>query len=321
MRWLLTAGLAFTIAGAPGQGHAQGGTDVWVVDVHASGGAITAGRPLNLTRRAGYDNQPGFSADGRTVFFTSVREDAQADIWRIAVTGGAAERQTATPESEYSALVTPDGEHMSVIRVERDSAQRLWRFPLRGDALPSLILHTLQPTGYHLWTGEHTLAAFVLGSPNALVLADLRTGQVDTLSRNIGRALAKIPGREAFTYLQMIRDSTAWITEVDVRTRASARIAPAAPGAGYHVWTPDGVLLSAAGSQILAWSGDRWTVVADFAEFGVEGISRLALSPGGDRLAFVAEDQGEGEAYSARQDARALLRGDPAARPGHLREP
>ena len=41
-------------------------------------------------------------------------------------------RVTNTPESEYSPTVTPDGAHISVIRVEADGTQRLWRFTLDG---------------------------------------------------------------------------------------------------------------------------------------------------------------------------------------------
>ena len=269
---------------------AQGGTDIWVVTFNDVGGHVSVGRPQNVTRRGGYDNQPAFSVDGKAIYYTSVRDDAQADIWRVPVAGGATTRVTETPESEYSAMPTPDGLHLSVIRVERDSTQRLWRFPLDGGS-PSLVLRALRPVGYHVWVGEHTLGTFVLGSPNALVLSDTRTERADTLARNIGRALVKVRGRDAFTFLQVGGD-TAWISEVDVRTRQVRRVAPAPPRADYHLWTPSGQLIVATGSRLWIRVSDRWDLLADFAELGVRGISRLALSPGGDRLAFVAEDAG-----------------------------
>lgn len=273
---------------------AQGGTDIWVAPLSEIGSRLSVGRPVNVTARPGYDNQPAFTRDGARILFTSVREDAQADIWRVSVTGGAHSRVTSTPESEYSATIIPGGEGFSVIRVERDSTQRLWRFD-DGGGSPALVLHALRPVGYHVWVGAATLGTFVLsppgsrGVPNALVLVDARTERADTLARGIGRALARSPGRDAFTFLQEGAD-TNWISEVDVRTHAIRRIAPAPPRADYHVWTAGGHLITAEGTRILVRVGDRWDVLADFAPLGVKGITRLALSPAGDRIAFVAAD-------------------------------
>ena len=41
---------------------AQGGTDIWVAELRGQGSALEFGRPRNLTNRAGYDNQPQFTA-------------------------------------------------------------------------------------------------------------------------------------------------------------------------------------------------------------------------------------------------------------------
>ena len=282
------------VAVLPTEARAQAGTDVWVVTLSEIGSRLSVGRPVNVTRRAGYDNQPAFTRDGAQVLFTSVREDAQADIWRVSVRGGPHTRVTSTPESEYSATPIPEGTGFSVIRVERDSTQRLWRFEDDGSS-PALVLHALRPVGYHVWVGTATLGTFVLspagsrGVPNALVLVDPRSERADTLARDIGRALVKVPGRDAFTFLQIGRD-TSWISEVDVRTQAIRRVAPAAPGADYHLWTPGGQLLAAAGTQLLVRVGERWDVLADFAPLAVKGLSRLAISPTGDRIAFVAAD-------------------------------
>lgn len=266
---------------------AQGGTDILVLPFRELGDRVTVGAPVNVTRRAGYDNQPAFTRDGTAILFTSTRGDGQADIWRVPVDGGAHARVTDTPESEYSATPIPDGTGFSVIRVERDSTQRLWRFDDDGTS-PALVLRALRPVGYHVWVGV-TLGAFVLGSPNALVLVDARTERADTLARNIGRALVRVPGRDAFTFLQQGAD-TNWISEVDVRTRAIRRVVPAPRGADYHLWTPGGRLVTAVGTRLLLRVGDRWDLLADFAALGVRDLSRLALSPRGDRLAVVAAD-------------------------------
>ena len=48
-------------------------------------GAIEIGPAVNITNNPGYDNQPFFTPDGRSVLFTSVRGPAgttQTDIYR-----------------------------------------------------------------------------------------------------------------------------------------------------------------------------------------------------------------------------------------------
>ena len=68
--------------------NAQGGSDIYIVPIEVHGTHIVVGRPKNATKRAGYDNQPSFTPDGSTVLFTSIREDAQSDIWKVSVDGG-----------------------------------------------------------------------------------------------------------------------------------------------------------------------------------------------------------------------------------------
>lgn len=288
MRTIVGLALALCFVGGESL-HAQGGTDVWVVSLSARGSSVTLGRPRNLTTRPGYDNQPTFTPDGAALLYTRIEGGGPPDIWRAPLSGGAPTRFTRTEvESEYSATVMPDGRGISVIRVEADSTQRLWAFG--WDGMPSrVILPMLKPVGYHVWIGETAIGAFVLGEPNALVVADPRTERVDTLARGIGRAFARVPGRDAFTFIHMIGD-TAVVSEVDVRTNAVRRLAVAPTGGEYHVWTPSGRLLLSAGTRIYHWTDGRWDVAADFAAFGVRGITRLALSPDGTQLAFVATE-------------------------------
>jgi len=296
--------LAFALCGvapigAPLGAQGRPSTDVYVVPIREAGATLTVGAPRNLTHRIGYDNQPSFTAKGDAVLYTSTRDDGQADIWKVPVKGGDPVRVTNTPESEYSATVTPDGKYFSVIRVERDSTQRLWKFPLDGAGDPELVLRDVKPVGYHLWASDHQLVLFVLGgalgtpagNASTLQLADDRTGASRVVGARIGRALSKVPGRDVVTFQQLVRDSASWITELDVRTGATKRLMSPPPGADYHVWTPGGLLLAAAGTKLYLWSNGAWDVAADLGAYGVKNISRLAVSPKGDWLAFVAEDR------------------------------
>lgn len=297
LRSLAMAAFAATAPLAATQAQGRPSTDIWLVTLDGPG-IPRVGRAENLTQRIGYDNQPSFTPDGQAILYTRIEGDAPSDVWRIDLVTHALVNVTHTSiESEYSPTPMPDGRHFSSVRVEADSTQRLWRFALDGSEAPMLLLEKVAPVGYHVWASDVTLGLYVLGAPlgrgNApatLQLADVRTGTAEVVARDIGRALQKIPGRPAISYLQQGKD-TSWITALDVRTGRSSRIAPAPAHSDYHVWLPSGVLVASAGTRLLVWVDGRWDVLADLAVDGVRNISRLALSPTGDRLAFVAEDR------------------------------
>lgn len=263
--------------------------DIWVADLTIRGGRLRVGAPVNVTARPGYDNQPAFLRDGSGLYYTRI-DDGQADVWRYDFATRRAVRITTTPESEYSPTPLPNDSGFSAVRVEADSTQRLWRFAPDGSN-PSLLLPDVRPVGYHAWAGAARVALFVLGEPNALVVANVATGRADTMARDIGRSLQSIPGRPAASFVHWISEHEQYLAEVDVSSRATLRLVRLPRGAEFHAWTPYGAVLAAVGSKLYQWEplgGDSWKQIADLGRAGVRGITRLAVSPDGRRLAFVA---------------------------------
>ncbi|HEV2670823.1 MAG TPA: hypothetical protein VGU74_07015 [Gemmatimonadales bacterium] len=266
-------------------------TDVYLADLRVAQGRLTVGQPVNVTARPGYDNQPFFLADGRAFLYTSIR-DSQADIYRYDIDKHMSVRVTATRESEYSPTPLPDGTGFSVVRVEADSTQRLWAFDLDGSR-PRVVLDSIKPAGYHAWVDAHTVVLYVLGSPATLRIADAsspgRRGEV--VATDVGRSLQRIPGRSSVSFLQ--RDSVAGprLEELDVRTHRVTILVKPPSGAEFFAWTPDGIVLTASGTtlyQLNPRRSDVWEAVADFAAAGLTNVTRLAVSPQGDRIAIVA---------------------------------
>jgi dipeptidyl aminopeptidase/acylaminoacyl peptidase len=283
--------LALLVVAGPNAVQSPPATDIYVADLHVRDGRVAVGAPVNATHRPGYDNQPCFAPDGRSVLYTSVT-DGQADIWRYDLAAGRSVRLTTTPESEYSATPLPDGSAFSVVRVEADSTQRLWRFDWDGGH-PALILPGVKPVGYHAWGDATTVALFVLGQPATLQIADLRTGTATLVARDIGRGLQRVPGQPAISFVQKGADSVWLVSAVDLATRQVRPLVRTLPGVDQYAWTPAGVLLMAKGSKLYQWSPSRradWEEVADFAPRGLENITRLAVSRQGDHLALVAAD-------------------------------
>ncbi len=253
-------------------------------------GAQAVRGAVNITRSPGYDNQPSFSSDGAVIFFTSNRGGPQTDIYRYDIASSTTTRVTDTPESEYSPTVTPDGAHLSVVRVEADGTQRLWRFTLDGRS-PELVLDRVKPVGYHAWVDGHTLALFVLGPPATLQLADTHTGNAETIARGINRSVQRIPVSGTISFVDRDEDGSLMVRELDPKTRKVTTLVSAVAGAKEAdlAWTPDGMLLMADKDALYSWRRDdrEWKRAADLAALGMHGVTRIAVSPKGDRIAFV----------------------------------
>ncbi len=271
---------------APLAAQAPPGTDIFVMPLTRAGGAVTVGAPVNITARPGYDNQPFFSPDGKSIYYTSER-GGQTDIYRYDLAPGTSSQVTRTTENEYSPTVMPDGKHFSVIR---DSVQLLWSFTLDGTPVKPL-LDLIRPIGYHTWLNADTVFVFVLGSPATLRRAELAHGTAAIVASDIGRALLKVPGRHAVSYAQ--RDSAGFqVRVIDPVTGQGESLVRLPEGNEFFIWMPEGALLSASGNRLLSWRpGEQdWTEVARFTEPGLSRITRLALSPTGDRLALVGAE-------------------------------
>jgi hypothetical protein len=274
-------------------------TDIWLAPLRARGTTLGVGTPVNVTNRAGYDNQPSFLTDGSGILYTALQDDppgpqapTQTDIFRYIIATKSTERVTKTAESEYSPTLMPSGSSFSVVRVEPDSTQRLWRFDLNG-LHPSLLLPHVKPVGYHAWIDERTVALFVLGSPPMLLSADVITGVVDTIIGSIGRSLHKIPGRRAVSFVHKVSPGEWWIKEFDLAAKSITAIVRTLAGREDYAWTPDGILVMAQGSKLFSYrpgASAGWTEIADFSSQKIEGVTRIAVSPLGNWIAFVATE-------------------------------
>ncbi|MEO8336915.1 MAG: hypothetical protein ABI664_18165 [bacterium] len=291
MRRLLLALFAAVLAATTAEAQAPS-TDIFLAPLRRVRDSIVVGPARNITNRAGYDNQPGFTPDSRAILYTAVGADAQSDIWRYDIAAKRASQLTRTPESEYSATVMPGGRRMSVIRVERDSTQRLWSFSLDGTD-PQILLTALKPVGYHAWLSPSKLATFVLGTPATLHVTE-SDGSGDTVrARDIGRALQKIPGKDAFSYAHRDSARSYSIMTQPIVGESETVIVKAPSDNEYHAWTPDGVLLTITQGKLVRWNRaidatSGWLPVADISA-GVKNVSRLAVSPDGKWLVFAAE--------------------------------
>lgn len=267
-------------------------TDIYLSTLTFVDGEVMVGSWSNVTARDGYDNQPSFEPDGRSILYTSMR-DGQTDIYRYDLATKRSERVTRTPESEYSPTAMPGVNRFSAVRVESDSTQRLWSFSRDGTD-PLLLLPDIAPVGYHAWSNADRVALFVLGSPPTLRLANVGPGAGHQRAENIGRSLHSVPGSEAVSFL--VKGDEWWIHVLDLETDRSRRTARALEGSEDYAWTPQGLLLMGQESRLYSLdpaAGGDWVLVADLAGEGIHGITRIAVSPNGNHIALVGTRPGD----------------------------
>src|SRR5262245_9849465 len=274
----------------PAAAAAQPGTDIFILDLSLRGGAVTLGKPVRLTDRAGYDNQPYFAPDGRSLYYTAI-EGGQSDIQHYDFASRKTEAVATTPESEYSPTPTPEG-GVSVVRVEANDVQRLWR--LREGHEPELLLPDVKPVGYHAWFDADTLVLFVLGEPPTLRVVQRHSGRAETVAGDVGRCIRPVPGRRSISFVEKVSPGEWWLSEVALPAKTTKRLARMPQGVEDYAWLADGRVIAGQGGRLLelAPNGTTWRQLAAFDEPYLQNITRLAVSPQGDRIALVSDEAG-----------------------------
>ena len=266
-------------------------TDIYLLEMPAGLDSLKNARPRPIAIQKGYDNQPHFAPDGRTVLFTANRDGKQMDIYEHTL-GGATRQLIATPEGEYSPTITPDG-GISVIRVEADGTQRLWRFERNGTN-PRVLLDNVKPVGYHAWIDGERLALFVLGQPATLRLARRGPGDAEIVASDIGRSIQRIPGKRGVSFVQREGEGRFVVKELNVDDKRISLLTPAVEGSADRdtAWMPDGTLLMSARTKLFAWKMGEpaWREVYDVGPHRLGTLSRISVSPEGKAIAIVVSE-------------------------------
>jgi hypothetical protein len=264
-----------------------------------SGQKITQWRQIN--QQAGYFNQPEFSRDGSTLYYTAQQQGmsgSQMDIASYQLATGHIGLVANTELSEYSPTVLPNQQGLSAVVVEADGQQRLWQ--LQPDQQPKVLIPELYGVGYHAWGPQQDLLIFQLGKTEVehQIVYRHPTGQLKVLAQNIGRGLAWQPGQPIgyFTERTKTEDpksadrlALSWYNVTKDQLSRRQLLLP--EGAQDIRWLSSKLLLTSAGNKIYSWqpAEPRWQLWLDLAPACQGSVSRFALSPDQARIAFVCQ--------------------------------
>jgi Tol biopolymer transport system component len=264
-------------------------TDIFISTIKVKGEKQEFSTPENITMRKGYDNQPFFTPDGKSLLFVAVPDSSQADIFRYDFGSRRISPVTNTKESEYSPMITPGGNHISVVRVDTDTAQRFYKLPLsQTDA--AIAVNGTDSIGYYCWLGDSSLAMFILGNAMTLQLLNVQTGNRTLVASDIGRCMKVGPDKKRFYFVIKQNENEWGIFELNAVTMEKKKIISTLPGSEDFAIMPDGSFLMGSKGKLFQWKPGAqtdWTEIADFSS-ALGDFYRVAVNAKGDRIAMVA---------------------------------
>ena len=264
-------------------------TDIFISEMRYENGIYSFTKPVNMTQRKGYDNQPSFSADGSVFYFVSINKDTtQSDIYQCDLKTKIIKSFTKTPTSEYSPKLTPNRKGLSVVRVDADSGQRFYVIPLSNARVAHHFDHT-DSIGYYSWRNDTILAMFILGTPPTLQVVNLRSGERNVFATSIGRCLKTSPDGQIL-YFVYKSDSTRWmIRSYNFSTDAIQAIVPTIDRSEDFERLQDGTLLTGNKGKLYTYQegASSWTLNTDFSQ-SLNDFYRIVVDPTGTRIALVA---------------------------------
>ncbi|MBV8518403.1 MAG: nuclear transport factor 2 family protein [Acidobacteria bacterium] len=290
-------------------------TEVWVGTLDQHDGGFAVANLENVSKHAGYDNQPAFFPDGATLVYTSeVADVAETGLGLNAVLYEL-RTHTATPLPDakgFSPTPTSDGKQLMLLRLGgvflHDRATGKEIAPLT-DTKTAGYYNRIDDKTWVLFLNEET-RGIALYDPKTKALTKVATGAVTAPYRVMGKRAVTFAAEEPFPAPEHV-DSKLVLRQLDLKTKQVTTLAtiPFATG-GHHVWIAPDKLLMASGNTIYAWSPahpDAWNVVHRFDEPDLQGITRLAISPAGDRIALVSVPRAETVIRDTRAQSNAAL--------------
>ncbi len=281
--WLVFFGIALCGVEAGAQWPAS---NIYVFNVVYERGEPRLIQPRYLTadNATGYNNQPHFH--NNTLYISSASaDDRHTDIWELDVVRGIRSRLTQTPVSEFSPkthAAFPD--RLFTIVIEQDgSTQRLWEYPLRPRRHGIIALPQPLDAGYYEWLGRDRIAIFRANDSLSTEIARVYPAyRVMHTFTDVGRCFQYL-GNNLLAAVRSI-NGTAYLGTIHVETGHWEPIISMPGNSVDFVRGTNGHYWAGSGSSLYTFNPHRhnqWQRVADLSEYGITGITRLALSVSG----------------------------------------
>lgn len=260
-------------------------TEVWVGALDLSDGFAVSGL-RNISDHPGYDNQPAFLPGGESLLFSTEADSLSETGLGVHAVRYDLRTNRATPlplARGFSPTPAENGRIMTL----REGDVRLHD----ASGKPLRTLTKSKSAGYFTRFEDGAWVLFMNDKDRRIVLYDPATAALETMASGAITAPYRVPGQRAVTFVVQDKE-TLTLHRLDLDAKRVTLLATIPfPTGGHHTWTPDGTLFMASGGTIYEWDPklpDAWLAVHHFDEPGLQGITRIALSPKADRIALVS---------------------------------
>lgn len=252
-------------------------TDIWLFKLEKKDGKLSYSNYSNITARVGYDNQPMFSADEKSILYVSIDSSRQADIYRYDLSKKTVLNLTNTRVSEYSPTLLPDKSGFSCVVVEQDSAQRVWAYSLNG-TFDRILFSNIDSIGYHTWLNQDSLIYYKLTEPHSLRVASYSNEKDVWLCDHPTRSFKKINGSSNFIYAQKNTTGIQYYF-YDVLLKRSRLFAEHNTMDEDFIWHPSLGLVKSVGSDLMVYDENTksWKMLFSLGNAGVKKITRFVF--------------------------------------------
>lgn len=267
--------------------------EIIVLDVISEDGKMILSNPINITRRPGYDNQPSFSSDGSQLLYTSIRDDQQADIYLYNFSDSTHKQITKTKESEFSPVFMSNN-LFSVVRIDKDSLQRMYALNMKGKTKEHLVNHQ-DSIGYYQWMNENELAIFVIPEPFELRIVRTDTNLTKVVTSKISPSIQINPKNGKVLFVTEFEKNQWFICELNDINETTFEIIPIVNVLDEDhnfIITSSGEYIVCNGSKVYKYnpSYDKgWIRIYDGANDNYNHFYRLAISPDMKKIALVTK--------------------------------
>lgn len=263
-------------------------TDIYLAGIEIKNNLVKIEKAVNITVRKGYDNQPSFSPDGKTMFFSASDSTGKIHICKYDMKAKEVKKHTRTQTSEYSPMMSPNGQYISSVVVEEDSVQRVWGFDPKKPEIKHCLTENTDSIGYYAWVGKDSMMYYKLTDPHSLRILDLRTGEDNWLCNHPARAFGRINNITLFYVIREEKENLLFF--YDTHLKKATRYATDKPENQDYAWQPELGMVKSEGSKLYHYSPQTkvWAEVCDFAAFGIKKITRFSFSADKKHLAVVS---------------------------------
>ena len=264
-------------------------SEIFLFSIDKTDGKYSFSDAKNISNNAGYDNQPAFSLDGKSILFTTNRREGNFDIYEYSIADGKTSPLVTSVDNEYTAKQL-DAETITFVREGKaDQTMTVYKMS-RGTKKEMPAFSVKEPIAYYAFNKRGDALVWIR---YAFMMHFVNT------EKNINRYVANyaqpsvphlIPGTKNFSFMVRHPDDSLWIKEFDPETEAIRPIITSKDGKKDYTWLPDGSLLIGSGSKLFRFdekTDETWVEIADLSSFGIKEITRMAVSSDGKYLALV----------------------------------